>query len=280
MTLVVARNARGTVHVLADTLISGPSADLRKPEHALKIFAPTRNTLICYSGSPELAHAAIAIAWPFLSQEDRDRTIEIISQVEGVEFLLISRDDISRVRHQNVESDLPNAWIGEAAAYSHFREGSQTFEVSPDPSTWSVSRSIEDGRVLKEAFEKVVNDCRHPSVGGPTVIATSGTSGAAYLSYAELTSPKWNPILDDWQTLDFGNAAVGGFGFTTITPASRGITGWGRYYFQALKGFYFYSDPPRNVFVRYDGYAPSAIEFCRAVSAQAGHPTVHCAQLG
>jgi hypothetical protein len=226
-----------------------------------------------------LAHNAIRTAWPSLSQEDCKRTIEIFSKVEGVDFILITRDDISCVRQGNVESELPHAWIGEQAAYHYFRQGSQSLEVSPDSRTWSAHQSVEDGRVLKEAFEKVVNDRRYPSVGGSSVIATSGKSGAAYLSYAELTSPKHSPKLDDWQTVDFGDAAMGGYGFTTITPGVKGITGWGRYYFQAFKGFYYYANPPRNIFVKHDGEATSAEEFCKAVSAQVGHLPVHCAEL-
>ena len=280
MTLVVARNARGTVHVLADSLVSGPGTNRRQPEYALKVFSVGKNILICYSGSPEVAHAAIVRVWPHLEREDCEAAISLLAQVEGAEFLLVHKDAIIRVRQIEVSRCLPIEWIGDPAAWRRFRAASLTFDARPESNTWSAVRSAEDGRLLRSAFEEVVSDQTISSVGGPVVVATSGASGSAYLNYAELTSPRVPTKSGAWNTIDFGDASRGGFGFTTITPRDKGYSGWGRFYFQGFMGFYFYADPTRNLFVRYDGQARTADEFCSALTAQVGHGTCCCAQLG
>lgn len=280
MTLVVARKVRGTVHVLADSLVSGPGTNLRQPEYTLKVFSAGSNILIGYSGSPELAHVAIVRAWPHLAQEDCETAINVLSQVEGVEFLLVHRDEITRISQVEVSRQLPANWIGEQAAWRRFRAASLTFDALPDPSTWSAARSAEDGTLLRKAFDEVVSDQTISTVGGPVVIATSGASGSAYLSYAEFTSPSVSPKSGAWESIDFGDASRGGFGFTTITPRDRGISGWGRFYFQGFRGFYFYADPARNLFVKCEGNARTADEFCNALTVQVGHGTSYCGQLG
>lgn len=236
--------------------------------------------LVGYSGSPDLAHAAVVRAWPHLVQEDSEAAISVLSNVEGVDFLLVYKDEIVRIRQLEILRRIPIGYIGEQVAWRRFRAASLTFDVPPDPRTWSATRSAEDSALLRKAFNEVINDQTISTVGGPIVIATSGASGAAYSSYAELTSPSFAPKLDAWTSADFGDASRGGFGFTTITPRDKGISGWGRFYFQGFHGFYFHADPARNHFTKYEGQATNADEFCKALTVQVGHGTSYCGQLG
>lgn len=281
MTLIVARNTRGTIHVLADTLLSNPKADLRHREIALKVFSASDETLICYAGSPELAHSAIKQTWRLAVQ---NRCVELanqLSDVEGVDFIVVNKDKIHRIQANKVEMSLPNAWIGNWPAFREFRGASRSLEgVSTDIQNWTATQACLDGIKYRQAFEHVVDSRKIPSVGGPITVATAGGTGAAYASFAVFAPPSNVVMPGKWQAIDFGNAENGGFGYTTVTPRKKGITGWGLYYFQSFSGFYFHADPLRGMFKKHCGSARTANEFCRVLSAKTGHEVMYSGQLG
>lgn len=268
MTLVVARLIGDTAHIFADTLITGPGQDLRRRELHLKLLAIDRDILIGYAGSPELAHRAIADA-SRLVHLGASAIVERLEQVVGCDFIVVFKTRIIEIKSGLARDNLSAAWVGDYEAFSRLQE----LVLSDQGGT-----PIEDQ--LYFALDRISEDQAVESVGGPVVRAKGTEDGVLYVCMMRLRSPANRHRLDEWQTLDFGDAARGGFGYTTIVPTEAGVCGWGIFYFQAFKGTYFAVDFQKNSFEQFTGVANDADTFCNAILSELGYRPQHCGQLG
>jgi hypothetical protein len=274
MTLVVARNQGDEVYIVADSLISGGYAISRAPEYGLKILAISPHTMVAYTGSPELAHRLIKEAMgENVRQIDRFlETLHALRRQIGdaeLDFIVIDKNEITRLKDGLMDRNLSAAWIGNASAFSLFQN--TLHETDPHPLAMR----------MNDAMEVVCSSRKIESIGGPIVAAESTKNGAHYTSLLRLVGPHYGPQPNlDWQTVDFGTAATGGFGFTTIVPPESGLCGWGIYYFQGGVGFYFRVDFLIMRFELLKGYAISAEEFCRLLEPEIGYLPMFVGQLG
>jgi hypothetical protein len=274
MTLVVARKQGNDICIVADCLISGGPAT-RIPEYALKILAISPRTMVAYTGSPELAHRLIKEAM-VESAHQIDRFVEALNtfrQALGdaeLDFIVINEDEIVQLKDGTLDGNLSGAWIGNTAAFGLFQSAFHKEDAK-----------FPVGTRMRTAMEMVCNLREIESVGGPVVAAESAATGLRYTGFLQLVSPYYVPRADlNWQTVDFGTAATGGFGFTTIVPPKPGLCGWGIFYFQSGIGFYFCVDLLMMKFEILRGYAPNAEEFCSLLEPEVGYLPVFVGQLG
>lgn len=295
MTLVVAKMIGSVAYVVADTLVSGGKQQLRQPDLALKIFALDENTLVAYAGSPELAHATLVNIARTMFPIDVPNVVEAIQQEQlaslstigsyGADFIVLHRSRIIQIKNATVESDKAVAWIGDCAAFSAFQRYQATIQEE-DGRYRVIGESLDEqsgASILRRTLERVVADKQIESVGGPVVSASSRKNGSLYCSYMQLHSPLTPsdaPNPDGWMTMDWGTATTGGFGFTTLTPPEKGVSGWGKFYFQAGRGIYFTSDLKMNQFFYAQAPARTADRFCQLLAEKIGYRPQYCGQLG
>ena len=101
------------------------------------------------------------------------------------------------------------------------------------------------------------------------------------MPHMSLTSPYYLPKgSNKWETVDFGTAGTGGFGYTSITPKIQGTNGWGVFFFQGFCGYYFHIDLDKNSFERLRAFAKSADEFIDILQKEIGIELEYCGTLG
>lgn len=274
MTLVVARTLGGKVWIVSDTLISGGTNTLRQPEYALKILALDSSTFIAYSGSPEIFHSILAKHHSKIVGQHIDLIAEVIFRAIGdasIEALISQEGRLSVVKNRSIIANAPTGWLGDVAAFSLFQENMAGMAEPNSP----------DGG-LHTAMTVVVSSRKIATVGGPVVVASSGAGSATYSSLMHLVSPPYRlktGVLGR-QTVDFGDAARGGYAYTTLTPHRSGVCGWGIYYFQAERGIYFAADIVRNKYEKFVESANTVDMFCKALEREIGYQVNSCGQLG
>lgn len=276
MTLIVARKFGNQASIVGDSLVSGGNQDLRKPNLALKLLSIDNQTAIAYAGSPEIAHRLIRQATRTHSSDDASDIAARLAPETGcaeLDFLIVQCGRVFEIKNGSVKGNLGAAWIGDHPAFTAFQEHATDFARV-------VGAEHSHLLGLRYAMEQVAQNPRYESVGWPIVSMTSTENDTKYDCMMSLTSPKFVPKASDWFSVDFGEAARGGFGYTTVTPPTSGIAGWGMYYFQAFKGFYFAVDFPNFTFNRYVGSAKSAQHFCEMLEQRLGYRPQYCGQLG
>ena len=274
MTLVVARKQGNEVCIVADCLISG-GLSARAPEYGLKILAITPHMMVAYSGSPELAHRLVKEAMGE-SAYQTNRFLEALHTFRQrigdaeLDFIIIDKNEIARLKDGLLDVNVSGAWIGNAAAFGLFQSALHQADAR-----------LPIAARMRGAMEIVCSSQEIETVGGPVVAAESTTIGTRYIGFMQLVSPYYVPHTDlNWQTVDFGTAATGGFGFTTIVPPKPGLCGWGIFYFQGGAGFYFCVDLSTMRFEILKGYAANAKDFCSLLEPEIGYLPLFVGQLG
>ena len=271
MTLVLAHVENEEVYLLADTRMTYDDDSLgKKPFDALKIFFFNPRIAIAYAGLQKPAHEIIMQVYLEQYWDDAEKLSSRVAELNnrnGADFLVAESGGNKKVIkvHSGGCTTLTSwGWIGDSGAANHIASaytGNEIFEIS-------------------KYFDSVTADPEFPKVGGYSVLARGNKQGFKFIPHMKLTSPKYIPTPDQWQTIDFGTARSGGFGYTTLSSPKHGDNGWGVYFFQGQFGYYFNVQLKESKFEILTGYANTVDGFIRLVENDIKQNLEYCGLLG
>lgn len=299
MTLVVARRSRKHAWIVADTKISDPKGNVRSREFQLKLFSLPGGVMAAYSGSPDVVHDALQK----ICQKHSDVPMHEIAEhahrlIQGtnVEFILAHEGILAVSKDHRLSIDVPNAWIGSQPAFNDFQR--YLFELqsgsnySTSASGGAASLAIVDlssvGDAAKEETDLSLNmhaaltlvscELRHDTVGGEIVLASSCDARTGYVSFGSFLSPSFQQQANEqWNTIDFGTAANGGYSSTTVLPKQLLYPSiWGTFRHQANEGRLFIADPARSKYLSKTKRALNAAHYCALLEQEYGIEFAHC----
>jgi hypothetical protein len=277
MTLVLASIHENEIHLKADTLISFDEKLGRTSYHALKILALSPTMVLAFSGNHELA---IRIYFDLITT-DRCKLgiselahllvdLRIKTSVDSPEgppdFLIASTEPvlvIYRINDFGISRSLTDSWIGNGAAAAVV---AKTAALTASP-------------YGNSGFDEIVNAGTFKDVGGHVVHMRGNTKGFKFIPKMKLVSPRYIPV-EGWQTVDFGTAQSGGYGFTTITPCEPGCNGYGVFFFQGAFGLFLHIDITRRFCETLKAYAHTPTQFIDVLEQEIGVKLEHCGTLG
>ncbi len=266
--IVVINNSN--VAIMADTQFTYNDKNGKKPYYTTKIFFIDKNTAIAFAGfGVEITHNRIKAIYDQGNKNDLLILAEQISQSfdNKVDFLLAKTGknlSIAKISNGNVSFEKSKGifWIGDSEA-ANFVLKNNTYDIY----------QLENG--LRDA----IDNPKFKTVGGHAVLAKGTIDGFKFSPYMDLTSPHYIPK-DGLQTIDFGDAQNGGFGYTTVTPVEAGVNGWGIFYFQGRYGLYYHTDLEKNVFEVLKAYAINVQDFIKIIQDNIGINLEYCGSLG
>ncbi len=271
MSLCIAIIDNNEVFLMADTLLSFPEKTGKKPFHGLKIFFLNQNIAIAYSGAAgKIAHSRL---YAIYTQGHKGNIKLLAKQIcksfdDKVDFLLAQSGEkpmITKISEGKISilEDDGIYWIGDADAANYVSklDGNNRFQ-------------------LQYNFENVIANSQFPTVGGHCVVARGKIEGFKLIPYMGLISPNYVQKTEDWETVDFGSAQTGGFGYTTVTPSKEGINGWGIFYFQGMYGQFWRVDFELNVLEVLKAYAANVEEFIKIIQDEIDIELDYCGSLG
>lgn len=299
MTLVVARRLRKHVWIAADTKISDPKLSVRSRELQLKLFSLPGGAMAAYSGCPEIAHEVFESVSRTHADAPLDKIAELAHRLtEGtdVEFIMANEGILVASKDRNLAIDVPNAWIGSQPAFNSFQR--YLFERSCEPNhTQLIANGLASTEIISigpfgETSDDETSLClnmhaalwlvgcepQHDSVGGEVVLAHSSAGRSGYVSFSTFVPPRIQTAPSNrWNTINFGNAANGGYSFTTIVPEQLTYPSvWGVFRHQAGEGRLFIADPLRSHYHMSRKRASSAAHFCAILKREHGITFTHC----
>lgn len=277
MTLVVALNENNKIRLFCDTLISFDAKLGRSAYQTIKVLSLSPTMVMAFSGSHALA---MEIFFDLYRDTSDFSDVEILAkniqrlcfavskkfgEQSSPEFLLlytIPKLTITKITDKNIIECPQYGWIGNASAAA------------------KVSRVADLGHdAIRTEMSCLIADREFHDVGGFLVEMQSQDGGFKFCPYMILTSPKYIPV-EGWNTINFGTAQTGGFGFTTITPLEPGRNGFGIFFFQGFVGLFFHIDVAGRKVETLRAYARSAEEFMQILAAEIGFQLEHCGSLG
>ncbi|MDQ2954126.1 MAG: hypothetical protein M3R18_04215 [Pseudomonadota bacterium] len=274
MTLAVSAIYGREIYLMSDLKLSyeeerNSVAGIGTPEDGLKLFFLSRRIAVTYSGTSESAHQAITQARALASAGNGSAGVASFLKKKADEtndeFLLA---DISGRRptvykiSANLFSSTRRAkfWIGD-------RDAADTLLRNNNLDSFSLERN----------FQELLESRRIPTVGGIAVTACGNLKGFKFVPKMTLVSPYYGTRP---QAVNWGNAAVGGFGYTTLVPIEPGNNGWGVHFFQGHLGYFYRVDIDQNIYEKLtwrDTELQNAID---ALQAELGITLESCGQLG
>lgn len=270
MTLALAFIDKKEVFIIADTQLTPPRYKSERPFDGLKIFFLDRFTAIAYAGTAE------EVAYSRLLQMYRMKATDNIPNIARhivknldfqVDFLLAKAGSVPALFKVSSGTISKNSeglyWIGSSDAANNVARGVHSTDVFE----------------LRAQFDEVVKASSFHTVGGHVVMARGTERGFRFVPEMQLNSPAYVPKAG-LNTVDFGTAATGGFGYTTIVPKGEGVNGWGVYYFQGKFGKYFHVDFERDIREILIAHANTAEEFMGTLEQEIGISVEHCGGLG
>lgn len=271
MSLGIAVIEGSDVFLMSDTQLSFPENSGKKPSFGLKIFFLDRYTAIAYSGTAgEIAHGRIHAIYKKGHRGDLRILAEQINSSfdQKVDFLLAKTGEepsIAKIAGGSIatQSDKGIYWIGDG-----------------DAARFVADTATHGAHELAEMLCIAIEDSRFSTVGGHSVVARGQTGGFRFLPHMRLVSPRCSIKEAGWQTIDFGTAQTGGFGYTTIVPVEAGTNGWGVFYFQGLFGEYWHVDLEANVCELLIAHARNAADFIKLIQHETGIELEPCGSLG
>lgn len=271
MTLALALIDNGEVFLMADTQLTLPTHKEGRPFYGLKIFFLDKFTAVAYAGTAgEVAHSRLFSILQMKGTEDIRHLAEKISKHfdSQVDFLLAKSGPsptIAKVSEGMVASSSTGGlfWIGDTAAANFVTRGV----------------AAPEGYRLQDRMEEAIASPCFSTVGGHVVTAKGCAMGFRFVPYMKLVSPMYAPE-EGWQSVNFGNAEMGGFGYTTVTPREIGVNGWGVYYFQGKFGKYFRVDLENNIGEILKAHADNVEQFIDVLETEIGVQLEHCGSLG
>lgn len=250
MTLAIAIAKNSQVALMSDSSLSydvniNPAPNEFRPGAALKIFFIRRHLALSYAGTSEVAHklaqAARAMANKSVPTSEIAQFLHSKTSPE-MDFLLadcLGNGSIHKIISEACSSTLDGIyWIGNADAANHVL-------LDLRPSEFVLGTAIH----LEQRFQNANNEKRFPGVGGIVVSAIGTQDGVKFIGKMNLAS-YYNRLEEnnEWQTVEWGGAAQGGYGYTTIVPCAKGENGWGVHFFQGRCGYFFHVDLDIGVF--------------------------------
>ena len=254
MTLVVARSISDEIRVICDSKVTDPTT-IRSGRMVdiLKVIILQPKLCVCFAGNIGRAQMAMENLARTIGADDGFDLEEILDfllmehlegerragdGVEGTDFIVGTMGpklSIYRIAAGVLERDLPNAWIGDPAAFSAYQSNFHDPETlcskyrlhSGDPRLEMISK-------MADAFRAVIQDDAFPSVGNFLISVTSKPAGGDGFTYLP------SAIGDG-----FGTAAEGGFTYSILTPKISGIGALGVYFIQGRFGTLMY--PARSL---------------------------------
>lgn len=271
MSLCIAVIEHNEVFLMADMLLSFPKKTGKKPFHGLKVFFLDQNTVIAYSGTAgKVAHS---------------RLYAIYTQGHKGDIKLLAEQIC---RSFNNEVDFLLAQSGKKPAIAKITEGIVYFQEDNgiywigdiDAARYVASSDNNNMYQLQENLGNAIASSKLPTVGGHCTVARGKIEGFKFIPYMQLVTPKYFPKQDEGETVDFGSAQTGGFGYTTVVPAKEGINGWGIFYFQGMFGEFWQVDFESNTSELLRAYASNVQEFVRIIQDEIGIELDYCGSLG
>ena len=281
MSLVCGHIDQGRISLTSDTLIIPRNDSSLRKKIAPKIFFLGKDLAVGYAGETSLAHQIIhKIYRKNWCESAIEEALDVVSaaQKSALTDRHISKDSVPdfifaqsapqfrliRVRAGHPRFDVETlTHIGNTVAASHF---SETYKENSD------SFAAMSGVIRSGCFK---------NVGGYVNLAQSSGNGFTFLTYLELNGPMDpEPPAKNWEKIDFGGAARGGYGYTSVVPVCAGSNGWGLYFFQANFGFFFHIDLESDIYEKLRAYASTAHEFADLVSADIGIELQVAGELG
>lgn len=251
MTLIVARKLSDSIHVVADTKIYWDDAiHLKQLEHgALKCIAISKTCCIAYADSTAVAERAIR---PLIDSPTMSR-IDICNHLLenhkwnnwSAEFILVTATDlltIDRISNGSIESDLPNAWIGDAEAFEHY----QTKFLSKDECGRIAKTDREKECRMDDALRAVIESGFFPNVAGFLVHTVarrfaSHRPGVRYWSYsASVGHQAIENSVQPTSVLASVGVANGSYRYNVHVPDTDGVGAIAVYIVEARCGVLYY----------------------------------------
>lgn len=273
MTLVIASKESNKIRLFGDTLISFEDKLGLSAYQTIKVLSLSPTVALAFSGSHDLA---LEIFFDLYRDTSGVSDAEILAQNilrlcsavskkfgehSSPEFLLLCTTPkltITKITDQHIIECPQYGWIGNASAAA------------------KVSRVADLGHdAVRTEMSRMIADREFHDVGGFLVAMQSEDGRFKFCPYMKLTSPKYIPV-EGWNTIDFGTAQTGGFGFTTITPLEPGRNGFGIFFFQGLIGLFFHIDVAGRKVETLKAYARSPEDFMQILAAEIGFPLEHC----
>jgi hypothetical protein len=268
MTLGVANIEGGHSYLMADTLLSFPEKSGKKPLHGLKVFFLDENTSIAYAGTAgEVAHVRLRAIYIQGYKNDIKLLAEQIcnSFDHEVDFLLAKSGEnpaIAKISDGKVSIANENGslyWIGDV-----------------DAARQLATKGFSDRTQLQSSFREMVDSQKFLTVGGHSVVARGDLNGFRFIPYMTLVSPKYFPKGNEWETVNFGTAQTGGFGFTTVVPKKEGVNGWGLFYFQGMFGEFWHINFEKNICELLRAHASNVNEFMELIQNEISEELTYC----
>lgn len=279
MTLVLAEIRDEEIHLVADTLISFDARLGRKPYHALKILSLAPTTVLAFSGDHE---RAIQIFFDLYAM--RAHELEILELAKLLAQLRAQASFPSSLKGESpdflIARTMPDACVYRINDHGVSKCSSYIWIGNPQAAA-SVAKDIDrdDQLDVAAAFQQIVHDGAFNDVGGHVVHVRGNGAGFKFIPHMRLISPRYVPV-EGWNTVDFGNAQTGGYGFTTITPCDTGHNGYGVFFFQGGFGLFFHLNPARKICETLKAYAANSKEFIDILEREVGFTLEHCGSLG
>ena len=246
MTLALCAPFEEGVFLFSDLRLSyeldlNPVAGQERPTSSLKTYFLNRDLAIAYSNGIQAGHLAVTEARRLsaigTSTADIAEFLRVTcGQKNGLAFLLADARNPVTI-YKIWDGQLAGAqkgvfWIGDSTAAK--------LVLGAD--------HHKNARALDGYFQEVLDSQRIPSVGGIVVTARGTEKGFKFVSKMVLTSPYYKVQADGKQrAVDWGNAAAGGFGYTTLVPVEPGQNGWGVHFFQGRLGYFFRVDIEQDI---------------------------------
>lgn len=277
MTLAISVLDDEQVYFVSDTKLSydqerNPVEGIERPNLGLKTFFLTTKLCVAFSG---ITSEAMQVVWLAHKLALQGVSAEIIAKYlanqsnlrESVDFLLadvsaqptiykISKDIFARGKKGIF-------WIGDADVAN------------------VVLKDVDNasGFEIASKFQSIIDENKFSSVGGIATCARGKKEGFKFVGQMRLVSPKYVPPQNEWYSIDWGSAATGGFGYTTLIPVEIGKNGWGVHFFQGNCGYFFKTDlvGENERLVWNNCRLEDAIE---ALNADSGYAVEHCGKLG
>ena len=272
MTLLIAKIEDDTIKVLADTQLTYASKLGKKPIDGLKLFFLDKHTAMGFSGSPDdalnIVKAIHHIGIP-QSLDSLYKDIDLLKNLGKLDadFIFMKagpNPKIIKIHDSGVSDDnLRFAWVG-----------------SKEAAEFVVDNVNENMMNIEQKFRSALINRKFCDVGGWVTSAIGKKNGFKFVPYMSLTSPRYIPKNNQWQTVDFGTAANGGFGYTTVTPKNPGVNGWGIYFFQGYYGFFYNFQQNGEVVEKLVAKNVTLDSFIEAVEKDTNIELEYCGKLG
>lgn len=243
MTLAIAKKLNNDILMYSDMKITNDSdCKANGFDGRIKTIIVNPKMCISYAGNADRALVTMESLF-YLSDEGKDtdylikyllnRHIEGNNETEYLVGIDSNGKKLYRIRNGVLEEG-SIFWIGDIDAFSKYQE----YYLS---NIRYVYNDQTVSNLIGQCFDKVAEDYSVPSVESPTVYTTVEEDGFNYGCKVFMNAPNQTIHLEknEWKSIDFGDAAKGGFGYASIVPKTPGHSCYGLKFFQGKVAYIF-----------------------------------------